>query len=449
MLKLNARQTAQLEEAVARLLPRRPARAKATRIQDSIWGSIEVHRHEVALLNTPLLQRLRRIKQLGSAHLVFPGATHTRFEHSLGVLEQTDRMCKGLRQNKHRAAIDRHLLNLRIAALCHDLGHGPFSHYAETVLESLASFRQVKGAAEQISALIVRSRPFVDFCAQLGADIDPLFVARAITGELPASQRYLGEIIHGPFDADKIDYLMRDGLYCGMPIQLDTSQIYRSLTTFRDRAGQQRLAGTQRAAAALIQLARHRQHMFAVVYHHKVSRIFKAMLLNAMRCVQEDRTAVNGAPLRTDFAFLELDDEMLLTPGVVTKGRAADLLLRLRERDLFKQAVEFSGGAGFAKMRQRISRNSQHISDEIAAHAGLAPQWVALDPIPPIKYWEAHKMLIMKDGRPIKLGSILDIKQEGDRLQDFMERDLLCCPAQHGKKVARAAHKVLGRYVLG
>ncbi|MBF2735924.1 MAG: HD domain-containing protein, partial [Betaproteobacteria bacterium AqS2] len=208
------RRVSRLEHIVKGLLPAKPDRFKTPiRIHDSIWGEIELEPHEASLINTPLLQRLRRIKQLGSGHLVFPGATHTRFEHSLGVLEQASRMCDGLnegRRGRARLVTAEQRINLRFAALCHDLGHGPFSHYSEMFYPQLPAHRK-KGEpknAEELSALIVTSEPFGDFCRAVGrmhgVKLNPRFIAAAITGDLPARQKYLGEIIHGPFDADKI-----------------------------------------------------------------------------------------------------------------------------------------------------------------------------------------------------------------------------------------------------
>ena len=452
---------------------------KKTYIQDPIWGSIEIEEHELALLSTPLLQRLRRIKQLSSGHLFFPGATHTRFEHSVGVLEQTSRMYKGLK-NKRRSPRNRDLLNLRFAALCHDLGHGPFSHDSEAFFKTLPPFGgkeagkgdvqkpQEEGSAERLSAFIVRSRPFKGFCAWLNdnlkIDLDAEFIADTITGCLPDEEKYLGDIIKGPFDADKIDYLTRDGYYCGVPVKVDMQLIHRSLAVHKD-GDISSLVGEAKAAPALIQLYRHRQYMFAAVYHHKVARICKAMLGKALDCAYKNGTKVNGKRLRTAFDFLELDNEMLLTPGIVSQGSIAeDLLTRLRNRDLFKVALELgkyprcircmrfkqhrkgNGCQHCEKICERKREEIQKICGALAKKAGLRSHLLLFDKAPTITYKEANTMPLRQDGKIIKLGEILDLNREVDSLQGFLESDLLCCPVDYVEKVRREAWGQLGQY---
>lgn len=461
-----------------------------TYIRDSIWENIELQEHELALLNTPLMQRLRRIKQLSSGYLFYPGATHTRFEHSLGVLEQTDRMCKWLMKNQPEHIDDFQHKNLRFAALCHDLGHGPFSHASEAFFKTLPPFdrkekeeekaaecedrdcekpefqceKKKTGSAEQLSAFIVSSEPFIDFCKKLSVDIDTEFVANAITGSLPQEHRHLGGIIKGPFDADKIDYLIRDGHYCGIPIKVDVEIIYRSLAV--DGEGcKRKLVGKAKAAPPLIQLSRFRQYMFAAVYNHKVARIFDAMFARALKCAHDRGTAINGKLLKSAVDFLELDNEMLLTPGIVTEGTdAADLLNRLSNRNLFKVALELGNYPCCQKCksfkrhgnccdcdrcqeireeeREKITKDCAKIADE----AGIASHYVLFAKARAITYEEAEKMLLSKDGERIRLGDILDLHRESSSLQGFMEQDFLCCPVEHVGEVREIAREKLGKY---
>lgn len=440
--------------------------SRTTHVRDSIWGNIELQEQEIILLSTPLMQRLRRIKQLSSAHLSFPGATHTRFEHSLGVLEQTERMCQWLKRNKPGCIRKRQHNNLRFAALCHDLGHGPFSHASEAFFKTLPPFDREDmeiGSAELLSGFIVRSKHFIDFCQKLPGDIDTEFIANAIIGGLPAKYRHLGSIIKGPFDADKIDYLIRDGHYCGIPIDVDVEVIYRSLTVDGERNNPQ-LMGKAKAAPPLIQLVRFRQYMFSAVYHYKVARIFDAMFAKAMKCAHEDGdTAINGEPLKTAFDFLELDNEMLLTPGIVTEGTAAaDLLGRLRNRNLFKVALELGDHArcqeckrlkqhghcsGCKRYQEDWKQKREDIKEacaKIAKKAKIKSHQVLFAEAPTIKYDEAKKMILSKDDKPIELEKILDLSMESESLQGFMEKDLLCCPVEHVEEVNKIAQKMLG-----
>ena len=116
-------------------------------IHDALWGTQLLHRHEVAVVNTPLFQRLRRLHQTGFSFLTYPSTTHTRFEHSLGVLYQTDRLARSLSEKYSTADPDPmsgdKIKDLRIAALLHDCSHGPFSHTSEDVYSSFPEMAQL------------------------------------------------------------------------------------------------------------------------------------------------------------------------------------------------------------------------------------------------------------------------------------------------------------------
>lgn len=431
-----------------------------TYIRDSIWKNIELQEHELTLLSTPLMQRLRRIKQLSSGYLLYPGAMHTRFEHSLGVLAQTEKMCEWLVENKQCPIGKLQRNNLRFAALCHDLGHGPFSHASEAFFKTLPPFgkeEEEDGSAEQLSALIVRSKSFRDFCRKLPEDINATFVAKAITGCLP--YKHLGSIIKGPFDADKIDYLIRDGHYCGIPINFDVEIIYRFLTV-NGKGSERELVGEAKALPPLIQLSRFRQYMFAAVYNHKVARIFDAMFAKAMDCAHKDcKTTINGQPLETAFNFLELDNEMLLSPGIVTEGTAAaDLLDRLRSRNLFKVAFEFDNNPNCLKCKgserqkdgsdcdkcDKVRKKKRKKIKSACQKSGIESHYVLFDKARAITYDEASKMLIKKEGTLKMLKEFLDLSKESKSLQGFMGKDLVCCPVEHVKEVKKLAEKALG-----
>jgi hypothetical protein len=122
-------------------------------IHDALWGTFELRPHEIALLDTPLLQRLRFIRQTGAVYATYPSALHTRFEHTLGVMLQAARICGALRRRHDERRIDQVAEDtLRFAALLHDTGHGPFSHTSEQYFAS--SYCQMLWMA-----LIKRRRP--------------------------------------------------------------------------------------------------------------------------------------------------------------------------------------------------------------------------------------------------------------------------------------------------
>lgn len=205
-------------------------------IHDSLWGTFRVRAHEMALIDTRLLQRLRFIRQTGAVYLTYPSALHTRFEHTLGVLSQAARLYTALRRDPSEHRLDSGFENnVRFAALLHDTGHGPFSHTSEqyfSAMPQIAEFRdrhedtfKDSGAGEIISYLIVHSKALGQFISAINSqykiDLDASQISKMIIGGFDDSSIYKGEIIHGPFDADKLDYMPRDGMFSGLKMHVD------------------------------------------------------------------------------------------------------------------------------------------------------------------------------------------------------------------------------------
>lgn len=436
-----------LRELLPAGLPK--VRAKTRYLHDSVWGTIEVFPHEISLINSPLLQRLRRIRQLGGAHLVFPGAVHTRFEHTVGVVLLVELMCNGLNKPGEERVTDGQRLNLRMAAICHDAGHGPFSHNSEFFFRNM----EPRGtSAEDLSAGIVCSEAFRKFIDEVnghfkdgslnGSALDCDFIARAIQGRLPRDMKYLGEIVHGPFDADKLDYLSRDGMHCGIPIHVDAGRIYR-LMKVRDVEGEMRLVGGRRAIAALAQLVNHKLHMNTVVYHHDVSRACKVMCVNAFECVVEDGATINGNEIASPASFLALDDEMALVPGAVRgSDSAASIFCDMRNRRLFKVAARFD--------RNKVAAGDVDGSDtdklrvQIAEKAKVPRHLVAVDLAPATDNKEAKNMLVEDESQiTLKLLELMDLKDRGSKVSDHLIKDTVFCHGDHVEQVRKAAVSVL------
>ena len=442
---------------VEQLLPDTPQKnCKGTKLHDPVWGSINLQAHEVAFINTKLFQRLRRIKQLGSAHLVFPGAEHTRFEHSLGVVYQTNKICEGLRSNNENLINDFELENLRFVALCHDIGHGPLSHYSEKFFNDKEPFKSnlINNSAEFMSMQIVQSDAFNNYCQQLNkvyqCNLDPKFIAQIIYGELPNDKYYLGEIISGAFDADKLDYLTRDGFYCGIPINIDTDKLYASMTVCdyqENGVTKKRIAGHHSATAALLQVINHKHHMYTVVYGHKISRIFRAMFINALNYAMDNKVLINNKVISCFSDFLELDDEILFTPGVIANSITADIFSDLRNRNLFKVAVTYDKELIDESRREDLIKDSDSICAEIANKVNLPKEYIVLDIAQRIQNQEANNMLIINKGYPETLGTYIDLPPDGMLIYNSLEHHLLCCPADKTTKVATVAKDIFKKLI--
>src|SRR6185312_12512710 len=231
----------QIEKVVVDNLPKDPLRwCKGLRgrekiVHDSLWGTFKLKPHEVAVIDAPLVQRLRFIRQTGAVYLTYPSALHTRFEHTLGVLHQASEMCRILRERRGPSQFGEETEdNVRMSAILHDTGHGPFSHTSEQYFSSLEIFSKLKsteaefaesGAGEILSSLIISSDSFRKFIRTVNTvfdkKIDLDVIRKMITGTLKPDQLYLSEIIHGPLDADKLDYMHRDGMFSGLKMHVD------------------------------------------------------------------------------------------------------------------------------------------------------------------------------------------------------------------------------------
>jgi hypothetical protein len=231
-------------------------------------------------------QRLRRIKQLATTHLVYPGAVHTRFEHSLGVMhlatqvfdtltaKHWDRF-EGLLGLRHREELHRIRRLLRLAALLHDVGHAPFSHGSEELLpggHETATVRIIEGTEIRD---IIEDRHYAKGIRV--ADVIPVAVGRATATRLPnAIQQFLSQILTGPLGVDRMDYLLRDSLHAGVRYgQFDVHRLVNTLTIIRHPETENPVIALERGglhAAEGLLLARY--FMFQQVYYHRVRRIY-------------------------------------------------------------------------------------------------------------------------------------------------------------------------------
>lgn len=225
-------------------------------IHDPVWGTMMFYPWELQVLDSPLLQRLRKINQVGLAVLTYPSAHHSRFEHSLGVMSVVTKMVNNVNQENQNGkyATESKVINnedlykLRFAALMHDVGHCFFSHLSETIYGKLIPFVNLKNSFEIFSGakeheifayIIVNCPKFKEFVQEnirypheindsffsdigrmiVGAFIDPNFIASK--GQTPVKKYYLTQIINGQFDADKLDYLRRDSYTAGLALTYD------------------------------------------------------------------------------------------------------------------------------------------------------------------------------------------------------------------------------------
>src|SRR6056297_803481 len=319
-----------------------------TTIKDSVHDHIEVAGVAAALLDTPPVQRLRSVKQLGTVHLVYPSANHTRFEHSLGVYHLADRALAHLPARQRRAK------RVRAAAILHDVGHAPFSHNVEELLARRTGTyhdevhdRLDSGAVGEVL------REY---------DVDPTEVADLVAGE----GRY-GQLVSGELDVDRMDYLVRDADHAGVPYgTIDHSRLVRELT-FRD--GQLVLAEGNVQTAESLLIAR--ALMNPTVYSHHVARISKAMLRRAT----EDLLAETDTTARE---LRRMDDHDLVA-ALRRHEVAGDIATRLSERDLYKRAVWAELGDVDEAVVGADHETVREFEREVAADANVPESSVVVD----------------------------------------------------------------------
>ena len=348
--------------------PHVPRGAKV--INDSLLGNQYFSRHEVAVIDTPLFQRLKRIKQTGLVYHVFPSATHSRFEHSLGVATLAERCFNAVRdrfQVEERkpfpADHDRlsgDLAHLRMAALLHDVGHGLCSHAAEQMYSAFSDLREFKNRprftknqpGEILSYLIITSPTFCNWFEQFvvkecGARIELDTVAEMVLGKHPDSDRYfLAQIVSSPFDADKLDYIARDSYYCGLALTVDLGRFYSMIATAKK--GDHRVLAL-RTYVPLEQIYFSRMILFSSVYQHQKVKCLDAMLRATVQHIIEnaDQCAVQVRDRSITFAepvqyLYVTDEEFFGTLGGFGDEYVKKMLTRFARRDLFVRCIELS-----------------------------------------------------------------------------------------------------------
>ncbi|MBI3910899.1 MAG: HD domain-containing protein [Armatimonadetes bacterium] len=313
-----------------------------TRIRDPVHGFVGLTHHEAKLINSQAVQRLRGIKQLAMAHLVYPGALHTRFDHTLGVCHVAGLMAASLDLSNE----DEHLV--RQAALLHDLGHGPFSHVSESLLDRFCD-RDVLddvGPEEKIhERLTLDVIRYDEELSRLLSQDERDTICRLLGPGY--GHPVLRDIVSGPVDADKQDYLLRDSLFCGVSYGVfDLTQLHRSLRRSQDHDNIC-LVVTSDGVHALEQFVLAKYYLTTQVYRHKVRLITDQMLTRAIALgIEHDKIDLLRDLYRYDGSdefvrrYVAWDDARFLLTfgGDEFRGTACHALItRLRQRHLLKR----------------------------------------------------------------------------------------------------------------
>jgi len=261
-------------------------------IRDPIHGFIKYNNLERDIINSRPFQRLRYIKQLAFTDYVYPGASHTRFAHSLGVMEFATKIFDTLLQKEEHRILLQETLNwgiretqrnhqlLRLGALLHDIGHSPFSHAAEFLFKNGQNHEDYSKniiLSTEVGEIIDDNKNTLGFAKE--------DVASLISGRVLSDIAFLQEIISGQIDADRIDYLLRDSMYCGVDYgKFDYQRLINTLTIIpEDDSGNPILAVEEGGVHTVEGLILARYFMFLQVYFHRVRRAYDIHLENALK----------------------------------------------------------------------------------------------------------------------------------------------------------------------
>ncbi|WP_135829746.1 HD domain-containing protein [Halorussus halobius] len=391
-------------------------------IKDSVHDHVPVCDLAADLLDTPALQRLRHVKQLSTVRLVYPSANHTRFEHSLGVYHLARRALDSLGVDGERAK------TVRAAALLHDVGHGPYGHQTEGIIQ-----RRLGRHHDEVGDLLAGDqraddRPADDRLAAVLAShgLDPGEVAALVSGE-----GKLGQLVAGELDVDRMDYLVRDAHHTGVPY--GTIDYSRLLAALRFRDGDLVLSeGNVRTAEGTLVA---RALMNATVYRHHVSRIAGAMLERAGERLL-DSTGLDAE------TFARMTDDRLL--GALRDCDAtADAARRLERRDLYKRAMWAKREAVPDAVVAADHEEVRAFEREIADVADVAPEAVLVD-APDDPGMPETSTRVVVDGEVRRLADESPVV-EGLRAAGRAQWRLgVYAPEERVPEVGAAAERVLG-----
>ncbi len=335
--------------------------------RDPIHGFIRADAFEAALVQSRPVQRLRSIRQLGFGYLVFPGAEHSRFSHVLGVMELAGRVYDAVAAKSDgllptgETARERRLV--RAAALLHDVGHAPFSHSAESLFEGGIDH-------EGMTRRLVHSDEMRSLFERFGEGLEPEEVTGLLEGPDEPRARLLAKIVSGELDVDKMDYLLRDSLFCGVRYgSYDLDRLLDTLLPIQDPdTGRWGLGVDAGGVHALEALVMARYYMFTQVYFNVVG---KALELHFNEWLQEE-----GILWPTDpDTFLTHDDistmsEMRRSPNL----HARAVVDRSHYALAFQSREHLSGDE-----RKRLEQLVAAVRDELAPDRVLVSR-AAKDP---------------------------------------------------------------------
>lgn len=337
-------------------------------IHDGVHGSMKVAGPILELVKTPEFQRLRHIRQLGLAYLVYPGANHSRFEHSLGTWHLAKRLAGEVGLSEDESLL------LQVGALLHDIGHGPLSHTFEGIYRHYVKEHDHMRLGQDIITGKINITGDEDggripeILEKHG--IDPREVADLLLGK--AEKPYLGQMLHGGVDVDQLDYLIRDAYYTGVAYGI--IDLERLLKVLEIHNGE--LVVDEKGVEAVEGMLVARSLMYSRVYFHHTVKIAEGMLTRALEFALEEGHLWDFWKMTDCRVLVELED---------LEGLSSELTRRVLYRKLYKAAVLASAEElGPDEKRELLSayrnvRRRQELERALAEAVGASEGEVILE----------------------------------------------------------------------
>lgn len=403
-------------------------------LRDPLYGYIDLNPQEVEILDTPVFQRLRGVKQVAHTFLVYPSAIHTRFTHSIGAMHVAGRMATQLRLSKEEARI------VRLAALLHDLGHGPFSHLFEELCKTATGESLDHERVGQ--ALMSFDRPMA---RALGGD------RRRVLEVLEGNAGISSKIVSGGVDCDKMDYFRRDSYHAG--VRYGEYDFERILRTLKSHNGH--IVVPEKGWDAIEGFLLAREQLYLQVYYHKTRIIADEMLKRVIELGAASAT-IDRRYFRFDpdspSSFLDNfskwdDDGFVAYLHQNTSGNAGRLLSDLLARRLLKKALYCDLSEIDAIPRGRLTTGTTDLLglENYVAEKTHAPKHLVFAKIPAINMKQYYlrgkeELLALRDSG--KTENFLDVAKMHGPLEDIV-RLLVFCPEHYRVRAAAATTRYI------
>lgn len=408
-------------------------------IKDPVHGYVYVTKIEKDVVDSFPMQRLHRLRQLAGAEYVYPGANHTRFEHSIGTMYLAQQLVRNPNISQYLSTEETAMI--RLAALVHDVGHGPFSHVFEYLLEKYLDKNH-----EEMTLWIIRKSELSDIIRGGGYNAEA--IAKLAVGSLRQKGRtYMDQIIQSAIDVDKLDFVLRDTYHTGAKYgNVDVSRLIQMLDVLNEN-----LAVNIGALSALESFILARIESFRSIYFHRVSRAAQIMLATAM---EKAKDALGLVDYKTPEEYLSLNDYTVWTMLKLCE-ESRNIMENLERRRLLKCSYDKTFHLRDKTISKLFSTEEirNEMRDQIAQKARVDPQTVVIDvpTVPSVPYH--HSMLLEPMEIPIfsrtKEGEriaqrLSEISRIFEALRGFINVVRVYTEEKYRDQVAEASTRVLG-----